>query len=112
MQSPGIISCPIADCAVKRYRHGSRQRVFDHIRRNHDVSVIPTDFLIRNSLEPCQFCGKPYVTRSAYTGFNALEKHAKICPARNPSLLTSTSSGIGDSLISGVPNRPFHRAWH
>ena len=49
-------------------------------------------------------CGKPYVTRSAYTGFNDLEKHAKICPARNHSRLTSTSSEIGDSPISSVSN--------
>ena len=50
MQSPGLVFCPIAVCPVKtcRRHHGSRQRVFDHIRRNQYVSFIPRISLFVN----------------------------------------------------------------
>ena len=82
MDDSSSISCPILDCPVKRYRNGKRQRVFDHIRRNHDLSVIPRDFLIRHSLEPCTYCQKPYVTRSHFNGFNALRRQMKKLSSR------------------------------
>ena len=83
MQSSNSICCPIVDCPVKRYRHGERQRVFEHIRKNHEASTIPEDFRLRHSLEPCPFCGKLYVSRCAFTGFNALARHSKACSSRS-----------------------------
>ena len=69
------IACPVANCTVGRYNRGSRYRVFDHIRSNHTLDEIPSDFLISHSLEPCVYCQKPFVGSS-------LDRHMRRCVMR------------------------------